>query len=95
MYNSVNSVDLGRKLVYDQAGKRLVDSVIRQRLSSEMPAIKQNVQGLVRANDPFKDRKKEVIVKRRIVSLGSSEKDKAKRSLDFSPFQTIDNKYKV
>lgn len=77
-----------RRFVFDQADKRLVDSVIRQRLTSEMPLIRKNVQSLVKANDPFRE-KKIVVAKRRIVSIGPEEKEKVKRSLDFSPFGIV------
>ncbi len=53
-----------------------------------MPNIRQNVQSLVKTNDPFRD-KKIVVSKRRIVPIGSEEKDKIKRSLDFTPFGAI------
>jgi hypothetical protein len=86
MYNSQNS-DSSRKLILDQAGKRLVDSVIKQRLNAEMPNVKNHVQELIKIGDPFKKEKiKEVVVKRRKISVSVSDKDRAKRSLSFMPF---------
>lgn len=88
MYNSQNS-DSSKKLILDQAGKRLVDSVIKQRLAAEMPLIRNNVQQLIKASDPFKDRRdklREVVVKRRKISVSVSDKDRARKTLSFVPF---------